>query len=104
MHNFAVEAWHLMAVFATIVIGIFKQDISLTVTAYMTVSAQKHLLGQTIEIQSPTGDWEQVTLVEFRVPVPFIKRGGVFVEHQVNGNRLTEKITYDAWHHLRIRF
>lgn len=102
--NFVVQEWHVIALFLTIVGGIFKTEITSALQSIVITIEQKALIGQTVEMQSPDGSWHAVKIISYECEIPFFRTGGVLLEHQLSGNDyIQEKINFDNWSNQRIR-
>lgn len=104
MNQLTLEAWHLLAMLLTIIVGIFKNDIAHLFNAYSTVREQSHLKGKDVELLGPDGHWQAIRIVDYQLPIPMIKRGGVFVTHNIKGDKsIQEKISFSNWRNQRMR-
>lgn len=104
MHGFEIESWHVIAFFITIILGIFKNEIKNMVWSILQLEEKGFSEGQEIQILSPSGAWDSVTIINYCNEIPFIKSGGVIVMHKDdNEKKYQEKISFNNWKQLRKR-
>ena len=104
MTGFELQAWHILVMFFTIVLSIFKTDISNIIKFSVMIHEQKALVGKIVLLLNPSGVWTKATINEYVNEIPFIRAGGVFVTHDDTelGNP-QEKISLSNWQTQRIR-
>jgi len=92
--------------FFSLVAGIFKNDVVNSINAHITIYEQKHLIGKTVQIASPTGLWEDLKIINYKHMIPFISGGGIIVLHKDDdtGDFIQEKFSFTNWKSQRIRF
>ena len=100
-----IQSWHFLAVLLALFLGMLKTDIINMIRSLIIIKEQRALEGRDVLLQSPiTGDWRPVTIVSYRVPIPFVRSGGVIVSHHdENGKSYPEKVSFDNWKIFRIR-
>ncbi len=106
METFELKEWHVLVVFLGMLANMFKHDVKQAMLSYMTHFEQRAMTGKTVQIQSNSGEWENVTIIQYKPVIPFISRGGVEVEHgAIPGKEaVREKFSYTNWAGQRIRF
>jgi hypothetical protein len=102
MKGFELQFWHVVVFFITIFTGIFKNEITSTIYSCTTIWGTTYFIGQKIQIQSVSGEWKEVTILNYKHEIPFIKTGGVLVRYD-DGNNYEETIHFVNWKTLRIR-
>ena len=106
MDSFDLKEWHVVIMFITILSSIFKSDVKSAINAFITIYEQKHLCGKNIFIASPSGSWDEVTIIEYKHMIPFVRGGGVIVSTKdpETGEKVKEKFSFSNWKSQRIRF
>ncbi len=104
MKGFELQFWHVIVFFITIVTGIFKNEISNTIYSIITIWGRTYFRGQKIQIQSVSGEWKEVEIVDYKHEILFIKTGGVRVRREDDDGEIYEEtIHFVNWKTLRIR-
>jgi len=67
MENFVLKEWHLLVIFLTILGGIFKNEIISTLGALIIIFEQRKFKGKNVYLLTPTGEWEEITIVRYCV-------------------------------------
>lgn len=99
-----IELEHVLLFLGTILLGIFKNDISSFITGLTTIKAQKKLIGRRIKIASPSGEWEDATIIEFQAKNPLLKTPCVIIEiNDDDSKKHIEKFSIKNWKQQRIR-
>ena len=102
MNGFELESWHLMALFGTMVLSIFKDDISSAIKSTIMIHEQKKNVGKKILLLTATGEWTPATIQRYQHEIPFVRGGGVFVKYDepVDGYD-EEKMSFSTWQSQR---
>lgn len=104
MEKFELELWHLMVFLFTIVIGIFKREIALFFQGLLLIWHKPYSEGAEIQMMMSSGDWADITIVEYKAGILFIKKGGVFICHkEKEGVEYLECISLVNWLTTRTR-
>ncbi|WPD22059.1 MAG: hypothetical protein SD837_17865 [Candidatus Electrothrix scaldis] len=104
MQHFELESWHIMVFFFTIILAIIKNDITNAVHSFFIIKSQKHFKGKEVQILSPAGTWDNITIVDYTYDIPFIEGGGVIIQQKdQNGKIFKEKISFTNWKAQRMR-
>lgn len=104
IENFVLQEWHVIAIFLTILSGIFKAEITSALQGMVLRVEQRQLTGQVVQLLSVDGSWKSVKILSYHFEVPFFKTGGVVIQHLECGDEFTkEKINFANWKTLRIR-
>ena len=99
-----LELWHLVVFASTVVIGMFKQEISFFFQSFLLLWHKPYTEGTNVQLISPSGEWGDVTIVEYRIEIPFFKKGGVVICHQQeDGVKHLERISLANWKMMRTR-
>lgn len=102
--QFVLQEWHIIALFVTLLGGIFKSEISSALTAIVIIIEQRELVGQSVQVQSPDGSWQAVEIISYHYEIPVWRTGGVMIMHQsVQDEYVQEKINFDIWKNMRVR-
>jgi hypothetical protein len=101
---FELQAWHVVALFGAVLLGIFKEDLSQLYQGILMVWHKPFAMGQTVELLNPSGTWESVEIVHYNLAIPFVRSGGVIVKHiDAEGVVHMEKLSYGKWGAQRVR-
>jgi len=104
VEDFVLKEWHLFVIFLTILGGIFKNEIISTLDALIIIFEQRKLKRKRVFLLTPTGEWEEITIIRYQAEVPFLRSGGVFVLHNHRKNEAAhEKFSFPNWKTQRIR-
>ncbi len=105
MKGFELHLWHVVVIFSTIIAGIFKNEISGALYPIIFIREKGFEKNQKIQVlNSASGVWEDITIVQYIYAIPFIKGGGVLVHHNdSNGDFRREKISFTTWRAMRKR-
>lgn len=105
MNGFEIEFWHVLVFFFTVLLGIFKTDISALAQSLILIWHKAGTEGQKIEIPDPAGVWKEVTIIRFVVANPFRKTGspGVVLEHKEGEETYQEVLSFSNWNAIRKR-
>ncbi len=104
MSDFEVQAWHVITLIGSVLLGIFKNDIIRFYQGILFVWHKPFAVGQTVEMLNPSGTWDSVEIVHYTLTIPFAKTGGIVVKHiDAEGAVHMEKLSYANWAAQRIR-
>lgn len=105
VNSIEVQSWHLLAVLLALFVGVLKTDIVNMIRSLIIIKEQRGLEGKDVLLQSSiTGDWNPITVVSYRAPIPFVRGGGVIIKHHdQNGKKYPEKVSFSNWKTFRIR-
>ncbi len=100
-----IKAWHIATVAISMLLTLFKQEISNTIYAFSLIRSKKFHENQPIQIMSSGGVWEDFTLIKYTYFIPFRRlNGGVTVEGKFStGKTYSEKLSFQTWKSLRTR-
>lgn len=104
LKDFKLEMWHVVLFMITVMIGIFKQEITAFVQSSLLIWRKPFNEGSVVQIITPSGDWGDVTIMEYRLEIPFIRKGGVVVHYvEADGEEHKERISLAHWKDIRVR-
>ncbi len=101
--QFALKEWHIVALFLTLIGGIFKAEIASAISSAILIIEQRRLKGQTVQLLAIDGSWKTVRVIAYHHEIPFYRNGGVVIEHQDGGEYVNETMTFRNWKLQRIR-
>jgi hypothetical protein len=106
MEAFEWRSWHVLLLFFTVIVGIFKSEIGNAINAFLIVQGRKYVEKEKIQILSSSGVWEDATIIDYSYEIPFSKkRGGVLVQYKNgDGNIYEEKFSFALWTTQRTRW
>ncbi len=70
-----IESWHVLIFFFTLVIGVFKTEITDFLYAILFLRNELDEKGKHIQILSPGGAWEDATVVAIVTPILLLREG-----------------------------
>ena len=104
MNGFELQEWHIVVLLFTIVAGILKSDITSAIKSSIVIKEQKGNVGKKVLMLAPTGDWLETTILGYQHEIPFIRGGGVTVEHHDDEKGyIQEKLSFTNWGAQRLR-
>jgi len=103
MENFELQAWHYLAAFGTVFVGVFKTDLQTFFNDFVLLKSIGENIGREMEIASSSGEWEKVILNEVIMGLPFFKRSMVIVTHVGEGKGFVETFSIANWKNQRTR-
>lgn len=68
------------------------------------IKEQKGNVGKKVLMLAPTGEWLETTILGYQHEIPFIRGGGVMVEHHDESKGFEkEKMSFSNWSGQRLR-
>ncbi len=61
----------MIVIFLTILGGIFKNEVISTLDALIIIFEQRKFKGKNVFLLTPSGEWEEITIVNYQAEIPF---------------------------------
>ncbi len=105
VEEFKLEEWHVLVIFFTILFSVMKTDISNAIKFAIITREQRKNIGKQILMMQSTGEWKKILIVDYHYDIPFIRAGGIIINHLDEGEHfIHEKLSLINWSSHRVRY